>query len=348
MKNYFTSSLLLIALAASQSAISQDYHFSQFRETPILINPAQTALNKDVRVVLNYKDQWSSVATPFKTFAVSGEYAINHKKGKDSYMGVGLQVVSDKAGDAKMGTTLGLLSFNGIVGISRNVKLAVGLVGGYGQRSVNAGALQWGDQYVNGGYKAENPTAEVVSNSAFNFPDLGAGIAFSYGRGAKYISANDGLKAIVGVSAYHFGVPKYTFYSGGTTTTDKLNTKITAHGSVSIGIESSNLLVIPEFIFVRQGSLQEINLGSMFKFILSEESRYTKNKKASAYTLGAHYRVKDALIFTGMFEYSNYSIGLSYDTNISKLTSASKLRGGMEVSLRFVTPNQFSSNRARI
>lgn len=345
MKNYFTSSLLLIALAGSQSAISQDYHFSQFRETPILINPAQTALNKDVRVIVNYKDQWASVATPYKTFAVSGEYAINHKKGKDSYMGVGLQVVSDKAGDAKIGTTMGLLSFNGIVGLTRNTKLALGIVGGYGQRSMDPNALQWGSQYQNSAYNPANPSGEVLTNNTFKFPDLGAGLAFSYGRGVKYISANDGIKAIVGISAYHFGVPKYSFYSG---STDKLNTKITAHGSVSIGIESSNMLVIPEFIYVRQGSLQELNLGSMFKFILSEESRYTKNKKASAYSVGAHYRVKDALIFTGMFEYSNYSIGLSYDTNISKLTNASKSRGGMEISLRFVTPNQFSSNRSRI
>ena len=94
--------------------------------------------------------------------------------------------------------------------------------------------------------------------------------------------------------------------------------------------------------------LQEINAGSMFKFITQEESKFTRLKKPAAFSIGAHYRVGDALIFTGMYEYSNYAIGISYDTNISKLTSASKSRGGIEISLRFVTPNQFSTTRSRI
>ena len=336
--------ILAFAISLQAKLNAQDFHFSQFRETPMLINPAQTALNKDVRIIVNYKDQWRSVAAPFKTYAISGEFAVNHKRGKDNYLGIGLQIVRDQAGDAKIGTTLGMLSINGVLKMAEFNKLSVGIIGGIGQRSINASALQWGSQYDGANFNSAIASGEDIPK-AFVYPDFGAGIAWSYGKGEKYISANDGVKATVGLSAFHFGIPSYSYYLN---STEKLNTKIIGHASVSIGIANSNLLIIPELIFVKQGSLQEISMGSMFKFITQEESKYTKNKKPSAYSIGAHYRIGDAMIFTVMYEYSNYAIGISYDVNLSKLTSVSKSRGGLEISLRFVTPSQFSSTRSRI
>lgn len=327
------------------AAVAQDFHFSQFRETPMLINPAQTALNKDVRVILNYKDQWRSVSSPFKTFGLSGEFAINHKRGKDNYLGLGIQILSDKAGDANMGTTMGLLSLSGIVKVAENNKLSVGITGGLGQRSINTKAIKWGSQYDGSNYNSTLASGENATPTNFVFPDLGAGIAWSYGKGEKFISANDGIKATVGVSAFHFGIPKYSYYASGI---EKLHTKIIGHASVAIGITNSNILIIPELIYVKQGAMQELNVGSMFKFITQEESKFTHFKKPAAFSIGAHYRMGDALIFTGMYEYSNYAIGISYDTNFSKLSTVSKAKGGIEISLRFVTPNQFSTTRSRI
>ena len=327
------------------ASFAQDFHFSQFRETPMLINPAQTALNKDVRVILNYKDQWRSVSSPFKTFGVSGEFAINHKRGKDNYLGLGVQILSDKAGDAKMGTTMGLLSLSGIIKVSDAHKLSVGISGGVGQRSINTSAVKWGSQYDGANYNGALASGEVTAPTNFVFPDLGGGIAWSYGKGESTLSSNNGIKATVGVSAFHFGIPKYSYYASAI---EKLDTKIIGHASVMIGIPNSNILIVPELIYVKQGPMQEINAGSMFKFITQEESKFTRFKKPAAFSIGAHYRVGDALIFTGMYEYSNYAIGISYDTNFSKLTSASKSRGGIEISLRFVTPNQFSTTRSRI
>ena len=336
--------ILALILTSNAKLNAQDFHFSQFRETPMLINPAQTALNKDVRIIVNYKDQWRSVASPFKTYAVSGEYAINHKGEKNNYLGIGLQILGDQAGDAKIGTTLGMIAINGVLKIAELNKLSVGIIGGVGQRSINTGALQWGSQYDGANFNSAIPSGEDVPKS-FVYPDLGAGIAWSYGKGEKCISANDGINATVGLSVFHFGIPSYSYYS---TSSEKLNTKIIGHASVTIGIANSNLLIIPDLIFLNQGALHEINMGGIFKFITQDGSKYTKNKKPSAYSIGAHYRMGDAMILTGMYEYSNYAIGISYDVNMSKLTSVSKSRGGLEIALRFVTPNQFSSTGSKI
>ncbi len=342
----YINRILILATFISTNAklIAQDMHFSQFRETPMLINPAQTSLNKDVRVILNYKNQWRSVTSPFKTFAVSGEFVIKHKRENNNYLGVGLQFVRDQAGDAKIGTTLGLLAINGVLKVAEFHILSVGIIGGIGQRSINVSALQWGSQYDGSNFNSAIASGEDIPK-AFVYPDLGAGIAWSYGKREKYLSSNDGVKATIGVSAFHLGNPSYSYFLN---SNEKLQTKIIGHARVAIGIASSNLVIIPELIVVKQVTLQEINIGSIFKFILQEESKYTLNKKPSAYSIGTHYRLGDALIFTGMFEYTNYAIGISYDVNLSKLTRVSKSQGGIEVSLRFIMPNKSLNNSSRI
>ncbi len=334
----------IILTIANARSFAQDQHFSQFRETPVLINPAQTALNKDIRVIMNYKDQWRSVTSPYKTFAFSTECAINHKKNKDNYITMGLQFLNDKAGDSQMKTTKALLSLNGILKITKTQKLALGIIGGIAQNSINYNGLKWGSQYDGTNYNSAITTTEPIGVNSFIYSDIGAGVVWNYGKEQKYINAKDGIRATVGFSAFHFGLPKYSYYKK---TGETLNTKFIAHANMEINLTSKNLILIPELLYAQQGSLFEVNTGIMFKYLLQESSKYTDIKNASAYALGIHYRVRDAIIATALYEYSNYAIGISYDVNISKLRSVSNFKGGFEITLRFVTPSQFRKTKAR-
>ncbi len=153
---------MIIALSSFKS-MAQDFHFSQYRETPMLLNPAQTALQKDIRVIVNYKDQWKTVASPYKTYAVSGEFAIKRLKNDKRYLAVGFQILSDKAGDSKMGTTAGLFSLNSILKVADYQRVSVGLVGGVGQRSVSTADLKWGSQYDGTSYVSTLSSGEAIN-----------------------------------------------------------------------------------------------------------------------------------------------------------------------------------------
>lgn len=319
---------------------AQDIHFSQYRETPLLINPAQTALNKDIRIVLNYKDQWRSFVSPYKTFAFSGETKINSKQNKNNYIGLGLQFYSDKAGDSKMRSTTGSINISGIITLNEKSKLGLGIMGGFGQRTIDYSSLQWESQYVGMAYNPNAPSGEQEGANSYTYPDVGAGIAWNLGKDQMYISANNGVHATLGISVFHFGLPQYSYYNQ---TSEKLNTKFIGHGNIEFGIQNTSLLIAPELFFVKQGTQQEIIVGSVFKYVLQEGSKYTGNKKSSAVSLGAVYRIGDAFVPSLMYEYSNYAIGISYDVNLSKLRTVSTLRGGFEISLRFVTPNPFGA-----
>lgn len=333
--------LVATALLSADTLKAQDVHFSQFRETPVFLNPGNTALDRDVRVILNYKDQWRSVASPYKTFGFSGEMAVAKKKNKNAYLGIGLTVFSDKSGDSQMGLTVGTLNISGIIKTGENSKLGLGVMGGFGQRSVSYGALRWEEQYQNGAYSSANSSFEPSGATSYTLPDAAAGIAWTYGKGEKYISANNGVRATIGFGAHHFGFQKYSFYKQ---TGEKLFSKYVGHANVEIGIANSNLIIVPGIMFTSQGPSKEIVAGSIFKYVLSENSKYTGNKKGSAIGIGFDYRFGDAAIATLMYEFSNFAAGVSYDFNLSKLKTVSSARGGFEISLRFVSPNPFNAN----
>jgi len=175
IKLFHTVFLLFTLILLFQHKLkAQDVHFSQFSETPLLINPAQTALNNNIRIIMNYRNQWRSVATPFVTSAVSGEFAIHHKRNNDNYLGIGVQALSDKGGDTKIGTNLVQLSLSGIIKVADNNRLSLGLIGGIGQRTINTANLQWGSQYDMGNYSYNsniNAGESLITNS-FAYPDL--------------------------------------------------------------------------------------------------------------------------------------------------------------------------------
>ncbi len=58
----------MLLLFASLQVQSQDIHFSQFFEAPLLRNPALAGLfTGDLRIQAVYRTQWQSVSVPYQT-----------------------------------------------------------------------------------------------------------------------------------------------------------------------------------------------------------------------------------------------------------------------------------------
>lgn len=333
-------SLPLFLLPLFSSA--QDIHFTQITETPLLLNPAQTAMSHEFMAIINYKDQWKSVSPkPFKTFNVSGDMAF-WEKSNGNHMGVGLNVFSDKAGDANMGTTTGQLHLSGVLAADDNNLISAGIYGGFGQRSLSYDKLYWDNQFVGGVLDPSAPSMEPTSVSNRTYGDLGAGLAWFYGSGHATISSNDASTVCAGFSLQHINQPIYTFYGN---TDMRLPMKFVAHGNAYIGIKNYSLVLEPAYLVTVQGGHHEITFGALVKYITQEASHYTGRKKPAAFVLGGYYRYADAFNIVAGIERSSFRIGLSYDVNLSDLTVASKSLGGFEISLRFMTPDPYGKGR---
>lgn len=329
----------MLVIPAAIKTKGQDIHFSQFYMAPLAQNPALAGYNHDYQAILNYKTQWQSVPSPYKTMAANFDMRLGKKKPNKSFWAAGVNVYSDKAGDGQMATTQANLSVVYHVRLSRYSTLGTGLQAGFQQRSISAGALQWGSQYDGSKYNPTMMSGEVNGMVMKSFADLGGGLLWNYNNtsGERNVTDNHDLKAHLGISAFHVNQPGYSFYDS----KEKLNMKFVVHGGALISKKNSNVAYNPGFMYYRQGNLQEIYAGGMIRYKLNQDSKYTGLQKGAALSLGGFMRAKDAFIATMLFEYSSYAIGFSYDVNTSQLRVASNMRGGFEISLRYVNPNPF-------
>src|SRR6187200_2779233 len=92
-------------LTLTLPGFSQDIHFSQFFEAPLLRNPALAGIfSGDMRLQAVYRTQWQSVTVPYQTGSFNGEFKLPVGKG-DDFLTVAGEVLYDKAGTVAMSQT---------------------------------------------------------------------------------------------------------------------------------------------------------------------------------------------------------------------------------------------------
>ena len=317
------------------SGYAQDIHFSQFYQVPQLINPSLAGVFEgDFRGIVNYRDQWTNIA-PYKSYSIGVDGGLFKKKLTDKYLGAGLFIYQDIAGDSRLSTTQVNLSLSSVITINTAHKISAGIQGGFAQRKLDETGLHWGAQYDANGYAPQIPSGESGVFENYTYGDFSLGVSWSYGKSATNMSSNNHLAANAGIAMYHLNTPKQGL------DLDKLHREFIAHAGFNIGVKGTSLSLVPAILYLQQGPLNEITAGGMLRHTIREESKYTGLLKETAVLLGAYYRVGDAIIPSFMFELSNFALGISYDVNTSSLKEASNGAGGFEISFRYITPNPF-------
>jgi len=328
-------------LAANAKA--QDLHFSQYLETPTSLNPALVGFSYDARVIANSRTQWLYAARKsYQTYGVSYDGGTG-KKLKGNRFGWGLNLVKDVAGDSRFSSLLPSAAFSYSTKLDKTSRFGVGFQYGLNYRTIDISNLRWGAQYQNYEYNPISNNGETTPRASVLSNDIGVGTHYSYSQSEKYISAKDGTKFDLGFAAYHFRMPKSSFL----TTAERLMTRIIVYGSGEFYIPNMRFALAPNFIYMRQGTNSAFVTGMMFKYVVVEESKFTTIKKPSAVSFGASYRFRDAIIPAFLWQYDVYAFGLSYDINVSQLTPASRLKGGLEIMLRYNLMAGYGKNLGR-
>lgn len=330
--------IFVFAVLISMNAVAQDVHFSQFGQTPQLINPGATGVyDGDFRAFLNYRSQWGNVGNGYKTYAASFDAPIKFKKGrgrgKGAYLGVGLNFYRDVAGASNFGTTQTALSVSGILPVSDQHTFSVGLQGALGQNSVDLNSLTWGSQFNGEAFDPTVNSNELYGLNSTSFFDLGAGLFYEFKTGGSTFLGSDVSSFNVGISGYHLNKPKQEFLSN---TKDALPRKIVTQFSATIDLGDIPLSLYPSVFYAVQSNNKEITPGLLFKLEKGHDTKYSGMFKSAALYLGAHYRVGDAIIPELYLEFTDYMVGISYDFNNSDF---SNVRGGassIELSFRYI------------
>jgi type IX secretion system PorP/SprF family membrane protein len=316
----FFNRMLMILLLSPLPGLAQDIHYSQFNASPLNLNPSQTGLfDGDWRYAGNYRSQWSAIPVPYKTFSLSGETRLKTRL-KNDVPAVGLLINSDKAGDSRFSTTQIYLSAAYIKKLNSDSTsfLSFAIQPGLSSKSFNINELTFDNQYDGDSYDPNLGSGETFARTRITYFDMGAGVGYLWRKSHR-------RQLNAGISVLHLNKPKQSFFDNTDIRLDmKLNVSALAQVPVTTRVD-----VLPTFQYQRQGKFQETVVGVSGKYHLLDGMN-------TAVSLGAKYRMKDALIVVGGIDIQRFMIGVSYDVNTSKLTEATNRRGGFEISVIYV------------
>jgi len=320
--------LLLTLLVLTKYGSSQDINFSQFYDIPLLRNPSLAGIFAgDIRVTSAYRNQWQSVTVPYRTFALGAE--IKKPVGNsDDFFTYGIQLTNDIAGDSRLSRTQAFPVFNYHKALNgdKNTYISAGVMGGPVMQRFDPSKLAFDDQYVNGAYSASNPTKQTFNSTKLTYWDATAGLCFSS-------VAGENTRYYVGVGVFHFTQPKVAFQKQNDIS---LNKKWVVNAGFSAPVSEENRIVFYMDYFMQGGSRQ-----AQGGFLLNHDFVQVDEDQKISVSGGMFYRWndKDAFMPVVKLDYYDYSIGMSYDINSSKLKTASQSRGGYEVTLSYKTFN---------
>ena len=316
--------LSIVFLAVVLSTQSQDINFSQFYELPLLRNPALGGIFRgDIRAAGAFRTQWITAAgVPYRTQALGIELKSGVSESNYDYKVFGIQITNDQAGDSKMGKTQILPSFTFHKSLSdeKDSYLSIGAIGGAVQQRYDPTGLKWDDQFVNGEYSETNPTQQPFARTNVTYWDYSMGLLYSgeFGRDIRYY---------LGAACFHIFRPKVAFNADNNI---RLNRKFIFNGGLSAPTGPYDRVILYADVFM-QGGNRQAQGGFMYKHDVVE----AEDDETLSIAAGSFLRWGDAIIPVVKFDLYKVGIGLTYDINISKLSAASKMRGGFEVTLSY-------------
>ena len=319
-------SCFLLMLFFGKKANAQDPHFSQFYNAPLQLNPALAGmLQGDTRGVINYRSQWSSIATPFRTMAGSFDFKTLRQLTKKDIFGVGILIMNDVAGEANLrNTQVGIsAAYHKSMNSKHNHYIGIGAQYLFAQQSLDYTKLRFESQFNGEVIDPNQMSGENFALENFTYFDFTAGLSWVY-KPTRFKSF------YAGGAVAHLNQPKVSFFDE---LSERLSMKYTMYAGAEFKI-NNNMSLMPRGVFLLQGVAKEINVGGLVKFNVGNTRG--ANDKTSIY-FGTMHRWKDAQVVIIRYDYDGVGVSFSYDVNISDLNISSKGRGAVEIAIVYAS-----------
>lgn len=294
-----------------------DPHFSQFYAYPLWLNPGMAGMmDGDYRFTGVYRNQWSSVMTPYNTAGFSADV----NTGKN--LNLGANFMSQTAGDAgyKYLNAYATVAYSGIrFGQDNNQQITIGIQAGLLSRRFDPAKFQFGDQWNPiTGYNPGATTADIITKTSSSVLDMGAGISYADASPDKKVNF------FGGVGAFHLTKPEDPFVSSGTNAV--LPVRYTIHAGARLNL-TETVSITPNLLYMKQGTASE-KMAGLFAQL-----------RANDFTdllFGVNYRLEDAVSPYVGVAFHDFVLGVSYDVNTSDLGKAVNGTNSLELSFTYI------------
>jgi len=322
MKNKKLPELLFFTLfvLGVANAYSQDLHFSQYFNSPLLVNPANTGFSpeSDYRLGVNYRNQWANITTnPYKTMSAWGDAKLFNNAMDNGWVGIGGAVLQDVAGSGGLTSTkaFGSIAYHQLLGLGSLI--STGFNVGWVNQRIDLTKLTFDDQWNGKFFDVTIPPNEPFAYSSVGYFDLQAGVNYAY-------FPTDNAYFNAGLSVMHINRPRESFFSNSDVNT-RVPVRYTAFLNGSFKI-NDQWIVNPNVYVSEMATAYEVVLGLNGHYNLSGDGN-------SQLIAGLYYRYKDALIPMAGYQLNDLSITVSYDATTSSLSSYDQTQGAYELSI---------------
>ena len=310
-----------LALALYLQPFAQDLHFSQFMNSPLVTNPANTGFipEGDYRLGVNYRNQWSSImSVPYKTMSAFGDIQIMPNVDNTGWVGVGGLVLRDVAGSGNLTSTkiYGSIAYHQM--INAGSLLSMGFNVGWTNKQINVSNLKFPDQFDGKFFDNKLPTSVVLDKNNINYVDIQAGMNYAYfPDDMTYLNA--------GYSIMHINRARESFFEPQSGVDNRIAMRHNAFINGSFKL-NDQWIVNPNVYFSYQAKSYEIVGGVNAHYNLSGDGE-------KILIGGVYYRHQDAVIPMIGLGLKDYTFTFTYDATISTLQNYNNTRGAFEFSL---------------
>jgi len=326
-------------LFLSLNSFAQDIHFTQMAQTPLLINPAAAGVFDGwERIIINHRNQWLGASTQFMTTNISGDMNLFKSDRNDkAYMGLGVMFYNDIGGDSQFGQRQGSVTVSGILPMGgTGHTISAGIQGGFANRSGNASALSFRNQWDGEQFNPLNISGEQNKLAGFNYIDASAGLYYVFDGSQTNFRRKSDFKFQLGFSGYHLNAPEFKFNNGGVG--ERLMRKYIGHAGIVTDLGDSKMALDANVVQTIQGPHMETLLGVMLRYRFINGTLITGNSQNAFFGIGLYTRLNDAIMPSILIDYKGFQFGLSYDVTLSALRNAYN-GGSLEFSLSYVNRN---------
>lgn len=314
--------LAMTAALGTNAARAQDLHFSQWFNTPLITNPANTGFipDADYRIGANYRNQWSSVmAVPYKTYSIWGDAQVFRERIESGWLGLGGVILRDVAGSGTLTSTkiYASVAYHQMIGEAH--LLSFGLNAGWSNKRINSANLKFPDQFDGQFFDNTLPTSVVLDNPQTNYLDIQAGLNYAF-------FPTDKLYINGGASAWHLNRPRESFFN---TDPQGFDSRLSPRYNLFVNSSykfNQDIIINPMAYYSRQSSSSEMVVGANMQYNLSGDGEMQLLG-------GAYFRPGDAVIPMVGFEWKNIRLVFTYDATISTLKQFNNSRGAFEFAL---------------